>query len=169
MRRFITACTKIFLFGNEATIAPNTTNDYQCTTLNARHLPPGVCMRAALALAFLVSTAIGQQRIAVPRAPTFHVSFPAARSAMPLDGRLLVLLSTDSSSEPRFQTSNKTDTAQIFGLDVEGWKPGETVIVDRRANRPARGFACRGRGDGRHCAWVGHRPIGSGHARGSPA
>ena len=36
-------------------------------------------------------------------APQFSVSFPTERSAQPLDGRLLLLLSNDPSAEPRMQ------------------------------------------------------------------
>jgi hypothetical protein len=65
----------------------------------------------------------------------FAVSFPAARSSAPLDGRLILLLSTDKSSEPRSQISEfkpTTDPA-MFGMNVEGLKPGETVRVDDKA------------------------------------
>src|SRR5690349_8253664 len=37
--------------------------------------------------------------------PRFLVSFPKERSAEPLDGRILLLLSTDGSAEPRTQIS----------------------------------------------------------------
>ena len=53
--------------------------------------------------------------------PRFLMSFPAARSAQALDGRLLLILSVDSTSEPRFQVSDAANTAQIFGIDVDAW------------------------------------------------
>jgi hypothetical protein len=63
----------------------------------------------------------------------FEVTFPAERSRTPLDGRLLVLISTDTSAEPRFQISDAPGTQQVLGIDVDGWKPGETRIVDASA------------------------------------
>lgn len=66
-------------------------------------------------------------------AARFLVSFPPARSAQPLDGRLLVLLSDDPSAEPRFQISDGPDSQMVFGVDVEDWKPGETRTVDASA------------------------------------
>ena len=60
------------------------------------------------------------------------VSYPEALAKGPLDGRLLLLLSTDASAEPRFQISD-TDVAksqQVFGIDVLGWKPGEAKVFD---------------------------------------
>lgn len=63
----------------------------------------------------------------------FAVTFPAERSATPIDGRLLLLISADSSGEPRFQVSDAAQTAQVFGVDVEGWRPGETRYVDASA------------------------------------
>jgi hypothetical protein len=69
----------------------------------------------------------GSVRSAPPR---FLLSFPVARSAQALDGRLLVILSVDSASEPRFQVSDAASTAQIFGIDVDGWKPGTDAAID---------------------------------------
>ncbi len=62
---------------------------------------------------------------ALGAAPQFRVSFPTGRSATPLDGRLLLLLSTDGKAEPRHQIDGTYTSQQVFGLDVEGWKPGE--------------------------------------------
>ncbi|HYN02523.1 MAG TPA: hypothetical protein VE359_08765, partial [Vicinamibacteria bacterium] len=60
------------------------------------------------------------------------VRFPAALEKGPVDGRLLLLLSTDSSAEPRFQVSltNAATSQQVLGLDVEGWRPGEDAVYD---------------------------------------
>ena len=61
------------------------------------------------------------------------VTFPAARSAQALDGRLLLILSKREGTEPRFQVSDGTDGAQVFGLDVEGWAPGKVASFDASA------------------------------------
>ena len=50
--------------------------------------------------------------------PSFTISFPRERSSVPLDGRLLLLLSTDSTAEPRFQISDGLRTQLVFGVDV---------------------------------------------------
>jgi hypothetical protein len=72
----------------------------------------------------------------------FSVSFPRERSAAPLDGRLLVLLSTDPAAEPRFQINDSPNTQLVFGIDVEDWKPGQAVVVDGRAfGYPVRSIA----------------------------
>ena len=63
----------------------------------------------------------------------FAVTFPAARSTQPLDGRLLVLLGADSTAEPRQQFAYGLNTSAAFAIDVEGWKPGETRYVDATA------------------------------------
>ncbi len=60
----------------------------------------------------------------------FGISFPEDLSAEALDGRVLLMISNDPSREPRFQISNGLDTQLIFGIDVEGWKPGETAVID---------------------------------------
>jgi hypothetical protein len=63
----------------------------------------------------------------------FAVSFSSAQSAEPLDGRLLLILSTDPSAEPRLQISNSVRTQMIFGLDVDALKPGQSVTLDDAA------------------------------------
>lgn len=63
--------------------------------------------------------------------PRFAVSFSAEQSAQPLDGRLLLFISTRADGEPRFQISGTSlDSQQVFGLDVEGMKPGEEKTFD---------------------------------------
>ncbi len=63
----------------------------------------------------------------------FAVSFAREQIAEPLDGRILLILSTDGSAEPRTQISASPQTQMIFGLDVDGLKPGQSVIVDDAA------------------------------------
>jgi hypothetical protein len=47
----------------------------------------------------------------------------------PLDGRLLILLSTNPQSEPRFQISESPQTQLVFGVDIEDWRPGTARTV----------------------------------------
>ncbi len=63
----------------------------------------------------------------------FAVSFPAERSASPLDGRLLLLISTDNKKEPRFSINDSAGTQQVFGVDVEGMAAGTAAIIDGTA------------------------------------
>src|SRR5215470_8391699 len=64
----------------------------------------------------------------------FAISFPAARSAQPIDGRVLLFISDDGRSEPRTQSDQyrANSTRPIFGVDVDGMKPGQDVIIDER-------------------------------------
>src|SRR5271170_8198794 len=66
-------------------------------------------------------------------AQSFSVSFPAARSALPLDGRVLLVLSTDPSDEPRNQINDTPKSQIVFGVTVDGLKPGQPVVVDEKA------------------------------------
>ncbi len=63
--------------------------------------------------------------------PRFNVSFPREKSATPLDGRVLLILSTNNAQEPRFQITSDPDTQLIFGIDIEGQKPGDPATLDR--------------------------------------
>jgi hypothetical protein len=63
----------------------------------------------------------------------FAVSFPRARSAAPLDGRVLLMISSDSTAEPRFQINDGPNTQLIFGIDVDALRPSQEAVVDGRA------------------------------------
>lgn len=71
-------------------------------------------------------------------AQNFSVTFPAAQSAKPLDGRVLLILAKTAkpgvdAPEPRQQVSDAVETAQLFGLDVDGLKPGQAATIDANA------------------------------------
>jgi hypothetical protein len=66
-------------------------------------------------------------------AQSITVSFPAAMSSKPLDGRVLFLLSNDPSVEPRMQIDDTPRSQMIFGVTVDGLKPGEAVTIDGSA------------------------------------
>ena len=57
------------------------------------------------------------------------VSFPASVSAKPLDGRVLLLLSTDPSAEPRMQIDDSPRSQMVFGTTVDGLAPGQAVTI----------------------------------------
>jgi len=86
--------------------------------------------RIALALLLFAPAAFAQ---------SFSVSFPARLSAQPLDGRLLLVLSTDPSDEPRNQIDDSPRSQIVFGVTVDGWKPDQPQNVDSTA----RGYPIR--------------------------
>ncbi len=49
------------------------------------------------------------------------------------DGRLLLMLANNNRSEPRFQISEGLKGQIVFGVDVEGMKPGQEIIIDEKA------------------------------------
>src|SRR5436309_14139628 len=113
---------------------------------SARHLAPAtlVCRRrqrragvALLALTLAAGAAEGCRR---PAPLQFRVTIAEARRSTPADGRLLVLLSRDTTREPRlsidreFQvTKVSSTTTQVFGMNVDGWAPGRGLVFDRSA------------------------------------
>ncbi len=66
-------------------------------------------------------------------AQSFSVTFPKSNSAQPLDGRLLLLLSTDPGDEPRNQIDDSPRSQMVFGLTVDGWQAGQAALVDASA------------------------------------
>ena len=81
--------------------------------------------RTALILLLLFPVAAAAQ--------SFSVTFPKEISAQPLDGRLLLVLSTDPSDEPRNQIDDSPRSQIVFGLTVDGWQPGQPAVVDASA------------------------------------
>jgi len=63
----------------------------------------------------------------------FELSFVAARSANPEDGRMLLLLSTDPSDEPRNQISLQPSSQIVFGVTVDHLAPGKGAVIDSKA------------------------------------
>jgi len=63
----------------------------------------------------------------------FSVTLPDNYPSEKVDGRLLVMLSTDTTAEPRFQINDNVNSQQVFGIDVEDWKPGEARTINLEA------------------------------------
>lgn len=61
------------------------------------------------------------QSVRVTIAPGLHTEA--------LDGRLLLLIARDDQAEPRFQINDAAGTQLVFGIDVDGWKPGEAQVM----------------------------------------
>ena len=89
-----------------------------------------------LSVAALFAAALGVVLAAcaqAPAGPRFEIAFTSELSAEPLDGRLLLMISTDDGAEPRFQIADGPETQVAFGVDVEGLAPGQAATVDRSA------------------------------------
>jgi hypothetical protein len=65
--------------------------------------------------------------------PTIVVSIAPGTTRAPVDGRLLVIVSTRKEGEPRFQVSDAVNTEQVFGVDVENAAPGGEITLDASA------------------------------------
>ena len=61
----------------------------------------------------------------------FEIRFGPEQSADALDGRMLLMLSTDDSKEPRFQIVDGPATQLAFGIDVEGLEPGQAAMIGK--------------------------------------
>jgi hypothetical protein len=63
----------------------------------------------------------------------FEVVFNSAVRAEPVDGRLILMLSTHDGSEPRFQITSGLDTQLAFAVDVDGMAPGHKHAIGKDA------------------------------------
>lgn len=84
-----------------------------------------------LVLGFAFPTIVSSTVIKPKANLRFGISFPREQSQEALDGRMLLMISTDGANEPRFQISSGPNTQLIFGIDVDGLPPDEAAIIDR--------------------------------------
>jgi len=63
----------------------------------------------------------------------FQVSFSEETEAETLDGRLLLMLSSNDEKEPRFQINDGPSTQVVFGMNVEDMNPSSTVTINEEA------------------------------------
>jgi len=63
----------------------------------------------------------------------FAIFFTKEMSDQAQDGRVQLLLATNDKSEPRFQISDGLETQLVFGVDVDGMKPGDEIVIDETA------------------------------------
>jgi hypothetical protein len=68
-------------------------------------------------------------RAAEAQETRFEITVPAAAHAEPITGRVYVMISRTSETEPRLQIS-QTGGTPFFGRDVERLAPGEAAVID---------------------------------------
>ncbi|MEA3160087.1 MAG: hypothetical protein QOD95_1635, partial [Gammaproteobacteria bacterium] len=94
-------------------------------------------MRVVVALAALalIGTVTGSAAGAPAKGLEFAVGFPASQSSVPLDGRVILLLSRDLTREPRLhvEANEPLATPYLFGLNVEGLTPGSNAVLNDNA------------------------------------
>ena len=59
-----------------------------------------------------------------------EIPYPSEHYDTSLDGRLILLLSEQMDTEPRFQLRDDSKTCQAFGMDVLDWEPGAPLRFD---------------------------------------
>jgi len=62
-------------------------------------------------------------------AESFRVTLAAPGADPSSDGRIILVLTPDSSREPRFQVETQNLGAQVFGAIVDGLKPGGSIVL----------------------------------------
>lgn len=95
-----------------------------------------------LFLLFIMVTVAHASPNVPPPGGRFSISFAGTLSSEPLDGRLILLISSNDEAEPRFQLSDGLDTQLGFGIDVEDWSAGQpAVFTDTVFGYPLRSIA----------------------------
>ncbi|MDJ1491537.1 alpha/beta hydrolase-fold protein [Cytophagaceae bacterium DM2B3-1] len=90
------------------------------------YLPARTVLWCTVCVFFLVACNSSKSK-----GPQFLITFSDSLSKDPLDGRLLLMIAQDTAKgEPRNQVGDSPGSAQIFGIDVDGWKAGEEKTID---------------------------------------
>jgi hypothetical protein len=110
-------------------LAAIATGDYTAGAMSP-HLSTRQRTWIALTIALAAPTPLAWQPSAQSTAAiTVRLGTSVAKD--PLDGRLLLLFAKDADREPRFQVSQTSlSSAQVFGIDVDGLKPGDERSFD---------------------------------------
>ena len=61
---------------------------------------------------------------------SINIAYPSNHYNEVLDGRLILLISTQNDTDLRFQLTDKVSSCQAFGMDVENWKPNTSQVFD---------------------------------------
>ena len=93
----------------------------------SKRLNPSIC---ASAIAALVAASCGYSQDRSESPLKFSISFSEQLNPEPVDGRLLLMIAKRGEIEPRFQIDRSLNTQQIFGIDVDGLRPGESAAID---------------------------------------
>ncbi len=93
------------------------------------HTPGGLSLLGGFLLACVVACgAPPEARIGTDL--KFEISLSPDLETGPLDGRVILLISTAEEPEPRFQSLRSPNPPQIFGGNVGGIRPGESTMLD---------------------------------------
>jgi len=61
------------------------------------------------------------------------ISYPESHYQEKLNGRLILLISTEPTDDLRFSLNDNANTSQGFGMDITDWIPGQTITFDQSA------------------------------------
>ncbi|MEL7044700.1 MAG: hypothetical protein AAGL66_06730, partial [Pseudomonadota bacterium] len=63
-------------------------------------------------------------------AASFELVLPQSAPEDRYDGRLILIIAANADKEPRDQVNADFDAAQVFGINVDAWRRGETARID---------------------------------------
>lgn len=87
-----------------------------------------------LLLIYLNSFYSSVQLVPSARSISFEFAVDPALKQNNLQGRMLLIISTDSTAEPRFQVNDGVSSQQIFGKDVNDWQVNAKLQMNESVN-----------------------------------
>ena len=86
-------------------------------------------MKVALALGSVLPLGSSAPAHAPPAQLQFTITFPASVHAEPITGRVFLVVTRDSASEPRLTAGSFTTSVPLFGADVSELRPGRAATI----------------------------------------
>lgn len=87
-------------------------------------------MRKILFVLVVFGFIVGCEEPKLEHKTSIKVSYSVEVDSLVKDGRLLLMLSSDDSDEPRFQINDGLNTQLIFGMNVENWAKDSVVTFN---------------------------------------
>ncbi len=91
-------------------------------------------IRSRVAAGLMLAVAFAAAGVALESQSTrplrIEVTFPATLQAKPVDGRVILAISRRDTPEPRMAQMRGNNAQPMFGVDVNGLKPGQPAVID---------------------------------------
>ena len=92
-------------------------------------MPTSVPARSPAALGAMTLLMVAACATSEDLTVTVEVTFPESVSGEALNGRLILVLSQREEGEPRTHVTDGAAAQPVFGIDVDGWAPGDVATL----------------------------------------
>jgi hypothetical protein len=106
---------------------------YEMRKTIQRFIPFGIFAFMMISFLSCSNSEDGNEKNNASSSNGIQISYPTDHYNEGLDGRLILLITTQIETEPRFQLRDDSKTCQGFGMDINDWTPGDILPFDGNA------------------------------------